>query len=53
MGCAFILVVLLWFIFGMSGMWYTFHVLAGVPEWATILLVMVLIAITWLIGDDT
>jgi len=52
MGCAFLIVILGWFVFGIFGMWNVGE-LMSIPHWATILLIMVMIAVTWLVGDDT
>lgn len=52
MGCAFLVIIGGWFLFGIFGMW-EIGGLVGMPEWARILVILLLIAVTWLAGDDT
>ena len=51
MGCTFLFVMGLWLLFGVWGMWNA-AIMIGMPEWAAILVIVLMLAVTWLLGDD-
>jgi len=51
MGCLFLIIMGLWAAFAIYGMFMAFTALVGMPTWAAVLVIILMIVVTWLLGD--